>query len=139
MNSLHQVWLKLAQCLLEKKIFSFPQCISAISLIFPPEKGPGRSFEQTWIHFEQGCFVPCLVNIGPVVLEKKMKMWKIYTQTTSHKKSSLQLSAQLSWKVTMHIWYRNSVLDHSWYFFSWMAIATALLHPFWQCTKLHCT
>ena len=24
------------------------------------------------------CFVPSLVEIGPVVLEKKMKMWKVY-------------------------------------------------------------
>ena len=28
--------------------------------------------------FPQGCFVPSLVEIGPVVLEKKMKMWKVY-------------------------------------------------------------
>ena len=37
----------------------------------------GSSFEQTWIPFTQGCFVPSLVEIGPVVL-KKMKMWKVY-------------------------------------------------------------
>ena len=41
----------------------------------------GSSFEQTWIPFTQGCFVPSLVEIGPVVLEKKMKMWKVYRQT----------------------------------------------------------
>ena len=28
-------------------------------------------YEQTWISFTQGCFVP-------VVLEKKIKMWKVY-------------------------------------------------------------
>ena len=38
----------------------------------------GPSFEQTWIPFTQGCFVSCLVWIDPVVLEKKMKMWKVY-------------------------------------------------------------
>ena len=32
----------------------------------------GSSFEQTWIPFTQGCFVPRLVEIGPVVLEKKI-------------------------------------------------------------------
>ena len=38
----------------------------------PLEKGGGGpSFEQTWIPFTQGCFVPTLVEIGPVVLEKK--------------------------------------------------------------------
>ena len=33
----------------------------------------GPSFEQTWIPFTQGCF-----EIDPVVLEKKMKVWKVY-------------------------------------------------------------
>ena len=28
--------------------------------------------------FTLGCFVPSLVKIGPVVLEKEMKMWKVY-------------------------------------------------------------
>ena len=32
----------------------------------------GSSFGQTWITFTQGCFVPRLVEIGPVVLEKKI-------------------------------------------------------------------
>ena len=40
----------------------------------------GSSFEQTWIPFTQRYFVPSLVEIGPVVLEK-MKMWKDYRQT----------------------------------------------------------
>ena len=39
----------------------------------PLGKGRGPSFEQTWIPFPQGCFVPSLVEIRPVVLEKKMK------------------------------------------------------------------
>ena len=41
----------------------------------------GPSFEQTWIPFTQGCFVPSSVEIGSVVLEKKMKMWKVDRQT----------------------------------------------------------
>ena len=32
----------------------------------------GSSFEQTWIPFTQRCVVPSLVEIGPVVLEKKI-------------------------------------------------------------------
>ena len=44
----------------------------------PLAKGRAPLFEQTWIPFTQGCFVPSLVEIGPVVLEKKMKMWKVY-------------------------------------------------------------
>ena len=47
-------------------------------VIIPLGKGRGPSFEQTWIPFTQECFVPSLDEIGPVVLEKKMKMWKVY-------------------------------------------------------------
>ena len=49
-------------------------------LLSPLWKGWSPSFEQTWFPFTQGCFVPSLVEIGPVVLEKKMKMWKVYRQ-----------------------------------------------------------
>ena len=46
--------------------------VSSLFLIYLPlENDP--SFEQTWI-----LFVPSLVEIDPVVLEKKMEMWKIY-------------------------------------------------------------
>ena len=38
--------------------------------IFPPWKGRGPSFEQIWIPFTQGCFVPSLVENGPLVLGK---------------------------------------------------------------------
>ena len=37
-------------------------------------------WEQTWIPFTQGYFVPSLVAFGPVALEK-MKMWKVYWRT----------------------------------------------------------
>ena len=51
--------------------------------------------------FTQKCFVPSLVEIGPVALEK-MKIWKIYRQTdgqqigrmTDDQKCSLELSAR---------------------------------------------
>ena len=33
-------------------------------------------FVKPWVPFTKGCFVSCLVETGPVVLEKKMKMWK---------------------------------------------------------------
>ena len=32
----------------------------------------GSSFDQTWITFTQECFVPSWVEIGPVVMEKKI-------------------------------------------------------------------
>ena len=43
----------------------------------PLETG-GPSFKQTWNPFTQGCIVLSLVEIGQVVMEKKMKMWKVY-------------------------------------------------------------
>ena len=36
-------------------------------------------------HTTQGCFGPSLIEIDPVVLEKKMKMWKVYRQTDSRR------------------------------------------------------
>ena len=41
----------------------------------------GPSFEQTWIPFTQGCFVPSLVEIGPVILEKKIYFINASNQT----------------------------------------------------------
>ena len=50
-------------------------------------------------------FVPGFVEIGSVVLEKKMKMWKVYynddedgQQTNFDQKSSLETWAQVSLK-----------------------------------------
>ena len=38
---------------------------------------PCPFLRQTCIPITQGCFVPSLIEIGPVVLSKKIKMWKI--------------------------------------------------------------
>ena len=38
----------------------------------------GPSFEQIWFPLAQECSVPSLVEVGLVVLEKKMQMWKVY-------------------------------------------------------------
>ena len=51
--------------------FNHRQCIFTILLLSPLGKERGPSFEQTWITFTQVCFVPSLVEIGSVVLEKK--------------------------------------------------------------------
>ena len=52
-----------------------------ISLLSPLGKEHGPSFKQTSFPFTQGCFVPSLVDIGSVVVEKKMKMLKVYRWT----------------------------------------------------------
>jgi hypothetical protein len=51
---------------------------------------------SVWIPFNQGCFLPCLVEIGMVVLEKKLKMWKVYRQTNDGWSEKLELSAPVS-------------------------------------------
>ena len=58
---------------LKKKILKIRQKNFAISYLSPLGKGRGPSFEQIWIPFNQGCFVPSLLEIDPVVLKKKMK------------------------------------------------------------------
>ena len=56
----------------EKEFYKFHQCIFAISFS-PLGKGCGPSFEQqTWILFTQRCFLPSFVEIGIVVLERKL-------------------------------------------------------------------
>ena len=57
----------------------------------PLEKG----VKQTWISSTQGCFEPSLVEIGPVVLDKKLKTWKVYRWTdrqTTHNSWSEKLT-----------------------------------------------
>ena len=78
----------------EEKIFKYCQCIFDTSLLSPLSKGSGPAFDQTWIFFSQECFVPSLVDIGPVVLEK-IKCEKFTTRQTDEKRS-LELWAQLS-------------------------------------------
>ena len=70
--------------------------ILLIGNYLPLEKGVALHLKKIWIPITQGCFVPSLFEIGPVVLEKKMKMWKVYRRTTGDQKSS-QLSFQLRW------------------------------------------
>ena len=73
--------VEIGPVVLEEKIFKYFQYNFTCSLLFPLGKGRGPSFQQTWIPFTQGCFVPSLVDIGPVVLEKKLKIGKVYRQT----------------------------------------------------------
>ena len=69
-----QIWLKL----------SFEQTWNLFTL------------EQTWNLFTQGCFVPSLVKIGPVVLEKKLKIGKVYGLTDGQKTDD-RWSEKLTW------------------------------------------
>ena len=102
--------VEIGHVVLEKKIFKFYQCIFAILLISPLVKGCNPLFEQIQIPFTQRCFVPSLVEIGPVVLEKKTKIRQVYNNDGDknhgndndndgqifYKKSSLDHLAQVS-------------------------------------------
>ena len=102
-DALWQVWLKLAQWFWRRKIFKIIQCFFAISLLSFLGKGQGPLFEETWIPFTKEYFMPSLVEIGPVILEKKKKMWKVSNDdndneqwTNCDQKSSLEPLAQVS-------------------------------------------
>ena len=64
--------VKIGPEVLDKNIFKCCQCNLAFLLLSPLKKMCGPSYEQNWIPFTQGCFVPSLVKIGPVILEKKI-------------------------------------------------------------------
>ena len=53
----------------------------------------GPSFEQTWIPSTKGCFVPSLVEIGPVVLERRRKCEKV-TDRQAYEKTD---AARIRW------------------------------------------
>ena len=59
--------------------------------------GKGRVL---WTPLSQECFVPSLVEIGPVVLKKKMKMWKVYDNANNDNGQILIRKAHLS------LWFR---------------------------------
>ena len=71
-ETMGKVWLKLSHWLSKREnLFKNSQCIFTISILSP--LGKGCIGEQTWIYFTPKCFVPCLVEIGPVVLDNKFK------------------------------------------------------------------
>jgi hypothetical protein len=58
---------------LEKKIFKWPHPIFAFLWLSPLWRGTGLLFEQFKIPVTQGWFIPTLIEIGLLVLEKKIK------------------------------------------------------------------
>ena len=84
-------------------------------IIPPPWKRVGPCIWTNLNLFTQGCIVPSLVEFGSMVLEKKMKMWKVYDndnnndddgqRTSFDQKISLEPSALVSLKKSNHdIW-----------------------------------
>ena len=107
--------IEIGQLVLRKKIF-FYQCIYAFSYLSSLWKGRGPSFE-IWIPFIQGCFVSNFVEIGPVVFEKKMKLWKVYDNANDDANYNegqrtillrkAHLSLRLRWALTSFLYFFN--------------------------------
>ena len=87
--SFEQTWILFTlECLMPSLVEISPMILEKIfkvSLIYfryvllsPLGKGWGPSFEQTWIYFTKECSVLSLAKIGPVALEEKKKIWKVY-------------------------------------------------------------
>ena len=73
-----EVWLKLSQWFWRRRFLNIYIIIFFISPLSPLGEGRGPSFEKYLFPSTQKLFVRSLVEIDPVVLEKKMKMWKVY-------------------------------------------------------------
>ena len=81
LNPLHQGCI-LARWFWRKIFLNFVNVFLLFRKSSPLGKGRGLSFEQTWIRFTQGCFVPSLVEIGLVVRRRRWKCEKFTTTTT---------------------------------------------------------
>jgi hypothetical protein len=80
-------------------IIFFLQCTFALLLLSHPGQGCYPSFEQFWTSPTPRWFVPSLVKIGRVVLEKKSKMFTYRRTTADQRKAHLswiELSSQVS-------------------------------------------
>ena len=74
--------VKMCAAVFEKKIFKSRECNFTILQLSPLGKRNGPTFELNKLYpFSQECFVPSLVKIGLVVLDKKSKIGKVYRQT----------------------------------------------------------
>ena len=98
MDALRQIWLKLAQRFWRRfsnfvNVFSLFRDYTllenggALHLKKLESSSPKNAlcqvwwsplYEQTWVLITHGCFVSSLVEIGQVVLARKMKIWKFY-------------------------------------------------------------
>ena len=97
-DALYQVLLKVVKWFWRSKVLNF---ITIFSLFHNSPLKRSPLFEQTWIPFNLRCFVSSWVEIGSVVLEKRMKMWKVYKQTdrgTTDGQIDERRSENLTWK-----------------------------------------
>lgn len=75
------VWLPMSR----SKEFFFLKFAFSIVVLAPPHQAPGR--QGSWIFtictpFIDKCYMPALVEIGSVIQEKELKMYKSYDRRT---------------------------------------------------------
>ena len=87
--ALCKVWLKLARWIWRKK-FTFHKCIFAF---FSPCK-------RAWPYISKNA-CDKFVAIDLVVLEKKMKMWKVYRQTDGRTDDGRQAIRKFRWSFSL--------------------------------------
>ena len=80
-----QVWLKFAQWFWRRTILNFVNVFLLFRYHLPLEKGGTLHLKLTWIPFSYVWLVPSLVEIGPVVLEKKSLQQMTMTTTTDNR------------------------------------------------------
>jgi hypothetical protein len=71
-ESFHVNMTYFGSVVLEKKIFNWPNPIFAFMWLSPLWWGPSPLFERFRIPFTKGWFMPSLIEIGLLVLEKKI-------------------------------------------------------------------
>ena len=93
-------WLKLAQWFWWRRFFNFVNLFSLFRYYLPLEKGGPFTLHLNKLEV---CFVPSLVEIGPVILQKKTKLWKVYEdkdgQRTNCDKESYQIKTEKQLKL----------------------------------------
>ena len=110
-----QGWLKLAQ-LFWRRFFKICKVFLRFPYFLPLEKGTlSLHFSKLKLTpFTQRCLEQSLVNIGPVDLENKMKMWKVYDNDddSKHDDANIQIlirNAHLS--LQLSLFYKNLKLQ----------------------------
>ena len=96
-----------------KEEFLWLSCIILFLLLSPPGKNGGPSIGQTWIPFIQSWILPTLVEIGLMLLEKKMNIWKVYRSQTNDGQQAIRkahLSTQLRWAKILWILFKVAAL-----------------------------
>jgi hypothetical protein len=89
-------------------------CIFTLLLLSPLREGCRPSFEQTWIPSPQKWFVPSLVEICPVVLEKKILKYFLYIFTLlllSPLREGRRPSYEQTWIPSPQGWFVPSLVE----------------------------